>query len=194
MVFVSNPPISSFRTKRYAPIAPGPRTSHRTSGGVLTGLFGKKYPKKDAGAAKPTGGGVQHEKKKNIFLWTQTPPGSVIQYDKCETHARTHFQKTSSLAWTKYDFRDSELCGARTARSCFKKNISAATWLILPVVICLSQRLSHACLSISIVQRNCRRLIKTVMVYLMVHCYLDNRSNSRANTCTKGRLTKPCIY
>ena len=25
-------------------------------------------------------------------------------------------------------------------------------------------------------------------------CYLDNRSNSRANTCTKGRLTKPCIY
>jgi len=25
----------------------------------------------------------------------------------------------------------------------------AETWLILPVVICLSQRLSHACLSIS---------------------------------------------
>ena len=25
-----------------------------------------------------------------------------------------------------------------------------ATWLILPVVICLSQRLSHACLSISL--------------------------------------------
>ena len=28
-------------------------------------------------------------------------------------------------------------------------NRKAATWLILPVVICLSQRLSHACLSIS---------------------------------------------
>ena len=27
--------------------------------------------------------------------------------------------------------------------------VSWATWLILPVVICLSQRLSHACLSIS---------------------------------------------
>ena len=25
----------------------------------------------------------------------------------------------------------------------------AATWLILPVVICLSQRLSHACISIN---------------------------------------------
>ena len=29
-------------------------------------------------------------------------------------------------------------------------SITIATWLILPVVICLSQRLSHACLSISI--------------------------------------------
>ncbi|KYN08435.1 hypothetical protein ALC62_00579 [Cyphomyrmex costatus] len=38
-----------------------------------------------------------------------------------------------------------------------------APWLILPVVICLSQRLSHACLSA------CR--------------YLDNCGNSRANTC-----------
>ena len=41
-------------------------------------------------------------------------------------------------------------------------------WLILPVVICLSQRLSHACLSISVIQRNCEWLIKTVIVYLIV--------------------------
>ncbi|KAH6658804.1 hypothetical protein F5X68DRAFT_145856, partial [Plectosphaerella plurivora] len=27
--------------------------------------------------------------------------------------------------------------------------VTIVTWLILPVVICLSQRLSHACLSIS---------------------------------------------
>ena len=33
----------------------------------------------------------------------------------------------------------------REQGSCFM----TATWLILPVVICLSQRLSHACLSIS---------------------------------------------
>ena len=45
---------------------------------------------------------------------------------------------------------------------------TTATWLILPVVICLSKRLSHACLSMSIIQRDCERLIKTVMVYLMV--------------------------
>ena len=41
-------------------------------------------------------------------------------------------------------------------------------WLILPVVIRLSQRLSHACLSISIIQRNCEWLIKTVIVYLII--------------------------
>ena len=41
-------------------------------------------------------------------------------------------------------------------------------WLILPVVICLSQRLSHACLSISVIQRNCEWLIKTVIVYMTI--------------------------
>jgi len=40
--------------------------------------------------------------------------------------------------------------------------------LILPVVICLSQRLSHACLSINVIQWNCEWLIKTVIVYLII--------------------------
>ena len=63
------------------------------------------------------------------------------------------------------------------------------TWLILPVVICLSQRLSHACLSINkSIQWNCEWLIKSVIVYLMVPYYLDNRGNSRANTCAKSQL------
>ena len=58
------------------------------------------------------------------------------------------------------------------------------TWLILPVVICLSQRLSHACLSINnSILWNCEWLIKSVKVYLIIPYYLDNRSNSRANTC-----------
>ena len=63
------------------------------------------------------------------------------------------------------------------------------TWLILPVVICLSQRLSHACLSINnFVLWNCEWLIKSVIVYLIIPYYLDNRGNSRANTCIKTRL------
>jgi len=40
--------------------------------------------------------------------------------------------------------------------------------LILPVVICLSQRLSHACLSISVILWNCEWLIKSAIVYLVV--------------------------
>jgi hypothetical protein len=57
------------------------------------------------------------------------------------------------------------------------------TWLILPVVIRSSQRLSHAGLSINISLWNCEWLIISVIVYLIVPYYLDNRSNSRANTC-----------
>jgi|JI102314A1RNA_FD_contig_121_19547_length_1296_multi_5_in_0_out_0_2 hypothetical protein len=41
--------------------------------------------------------------------------------------------------------------------------------------ICLSWRLSHACLSISYIRRNCEWLIKTVIVYLMMEFYMDNR-------------------
>ena len=42
-----------------------------------------------------------------------------------------------------------ELCfGLASARHC-TRSVAIQTWLILPVVICLSQRLSHACLSIS---------------------------------------------
>jgi hypothetical protein len=60
------------------------------------------------------------------------------------------------------------------------------TWLILPVVICLSQRLSHACLSINkFILWNCEWLIKSVMIYVTLFYYLDNRGNSRANTCKK---------
>ena len=128
-----------------------------------------------------------HAMRANIRCWALTPAQSG-DTDKCETRARTHCCSTS---------RTQRLsnCNSRNPRPTRAgPQPAAVTWLILPVVICLSQRLSHACLSISIVQRNCRRLIKTVMVYLMVHCYLDNRSNSRANTCTKERLTKLCIY
>ena len=71
----------------------------------------------------------------------------------------------------------------------FGRGLKVATWLILPVVICLSQRLSHACLSVNnFILWNCEWLIKSVIVYLMISYYLDNRSNSRANTCTQSWL------
>ena len=70
---------------------------------------------------------------------------------------------------------------------------TVVTWLILPVVICLSQRLSDACLSITFILGNCEWLIKSVIVYLMV-LYSDNRRNSRANTCVRPDFWKGCIY
>ena len=52
----------------------------------------------------------------------------------------------------------------------FLNQVTTVTWLILPVVICLSQRLSHACLSINtFVLWNCRWLIISVIVYLMAN-------------------------
>ena len=73
--------------------------------------------------------------------------------------------------------------------------ILKVTWLILPVVICLSQRLSHACLSINIfILWNCVQLIISVIIYLMVPYYMDTRSNSRANTCIKSQLVKEGMY
>ena len=54
------------------------------------------------------------------------------------------------------------LCGLKQLSSI------AITWLILPVVICLSQRLSHACPSINSLLWNCEKLIKTVTVHLMM--------------------------
>ena len=48
-----------------------------------------------------------------------------------------------------------------------KKANNFATWLILPVVICLSQRLSHACLSSS------ENKVKPRMAHYNSHCLLD---------------------
>ena len=57
--------------------------------------------------------------------------------------------------------------GGATLRG--RLNTEAVTWLILPVVICLSQRLSHASVSTSThVKRNCEWLIKSVVVHLIV--------------------------
>ena len=47
------------------------------------------------------------------------------------------------------------------------KDYLVPTWLILPAVICLSQRLSHACLCTS------RLMVKPRMAHYNSHCLLD---------------------
>ena len=58
------------------------------------------------------------------------------------------------------------------AAKVFVRLASIATWLILPVVIRSSQRLSHACVSINkFLLWNCERLIISVIVYLIIFDY-----------------------
>ena len=77
------------------------------------------------------------------------------------------------------------------------KQLEGDTWLILPVVICLPQGLSHACLSISIYTVKLRTA-HYISNYLFDGAYyMDTRSNSRANTCVKSNYPPGdvgCIY
>ena len=59
---------------------------------------------------------------------------------------------------------------------------SLIIWLILPVVIRSSQRLSHACVSINNSTLKLRMAHYISYSLLEKMYYLDNRSNSRANT------------
>jgi hypothetical protein len=68
-----------------------------------------------------------------------------------------------------------------------------ALWLILPVVICLSQRLSHACLSIAGNSEAANSSLQQPL-FLGSTLYLDNCGNSRANTCIKTRRKDGRIY
>ena len=72
----------------------------------------------------------------------------------CRSWFRFQTRRTSPMPvvgevrpWPEYYFRPSLRGRARPAD--LARPPTVVTWLILPVVICLSQRLSHACLSIS---------------------------------------------
>jgi len=69
--------------------------------------------------------------------------------------------------------------------------------LILPAIICLSKRLSHACLSISDYTAKLRMAHYISYNLLDRTCYLDNCRNSRANTCKKfgpgATLGRTCL-
>jgi len=62
--------------------------------------------------------------------------------------------------------------------------------LILPVVICLSKRLSHASLSISFNTTKLRMAHYNSHHFCGYNYYTDNRGNSGANTCITLDLTE----
>jgi hypothetical protein len=62
--------------------------------------------------------------------------GRVFDGSAFALHERSRFSKRPSVM-------------RRHVRAWWAKSKRNATWLILPVVICLSQRLSHACVSMN---------------------------------------------
>ena len=65
--------------------------------------------------------------------------------------------------------------------------MTLATWLILPVAICLSQRLSHACLSTSShPSETANGSLNHIWRTRRSQFYLDNCGNSGANTCNRA--------
>ena len=71
--------------------------------------------------------------------YTQTDVEPEYEVRSIQTQTRLHAVAASDAEAT------SSVVDARAPAE--RVSVSAATWLILPVVICLSQRLSHACLS-----------------------------------------------
>ena len=65
----------------------------------------------------------------------------------CVSYVDERFAKTPTSAWPRFLRGPEELALVVETRSASLESV--VTWLILPVVICLSQRLSHACLSIN---------------------------------------------
>ncbi len=89
--------------------------------------------------------------------------------EKCITSI--YFQKeNASCCWSTLEI---EYTIKWIANLFFKiKKKWTATWLILPVVIRSSQRLSHACVSLNTFKQwNCEWLIISVIVYLIVSHY-----------------------
>ena len=66
--------------------------------------------------------------------------------------------------------------------------VSHLTWLILPVVICLFQRLSHASLSISFYTAKLRIAHYNSYNLHDDHYQMDIHGNSGANTCKNTKL------
>ena len=89
---------------------------------------------------------------KGAFLLLERLPlcsvrfGSVSQHGNADLSVETSSGACFGSAWTVDTAGAPSVCVLCMRDGCVRK---AATWLILPVVICLSQRLSHACLSIN---------------------------------------------
>ena len=115
--------------------------------------------------------------------------------------SENHASVVDILSYDRYLYR----FGCLLCSSCVVDLVSAvhvyattqrnATWLILPVVICLSQRLSHACVSMNKFRLwNCEWLIKSVIVCLMVSATRITVVILELIRATNPDFWKGCIY
>ena len=74
--------------------------------------------------------------------------------------------------------------------SCYSSSSNSYSYLVDPASSHMLVSKIKPCMSKykQFILRNCEWLIKSVIVYLIIPYYLDNRGNSRANTCIKTRL------
>ena len=79
------------------------------------------------------------------------------------------------------------LCSEHKTNSSYLVDPASSHMLVLKIKPCMS-KYKH------LYRETANGSLKQLWFIWWFLCYLDNRSNSRANTCTKGRLTKPCIY
>ncbi len=77
--------------------------------------------------------------------------------------------------------------GTFAQRGSYLVDSASSHMLVLKIKPCMSKYKQF-------IRRNCEWLIKSVIVYLMIPYYMDNRGNSRANTCQKPRLREGCVY
>ena len=80
----------------------------------------------------------------------EAPPGMLEQWDLEGSLCPVSRSEAQQISRSNPAFVKARmLTGVGSGNRAMARSIKAATWLILPVVICLSQRLSHACLSIN---------------------------------------------
>ena len=109
-------------------------------------------------------------------MWTQ------VQMVTKQTNGNHGFERLSREAWWNAILGCDEATG-----TCSNLVDSASSHTLV-------SKIKPCMCKYKILYRNCGRLIISVIVYLIIPHYLDNRSNSRANICIKAELSGTAVF
>ena len=124
----------------------------------------------------------------------ESRPANAKKKKKKKTHSNRRPSFSSrcrrGAPWSAARPNESALCAVCSSSRTLSAN-SYTIWLILPVVICLSQRLSHACLSTNPSHgETANGSLDQLWFIRSYKSYLDNCGNSRANTCNQAPTSR----